>query len=164
MPSKEEEKMLELIDRTFYASPDEDTITPFLAFLNSATKSIHMAIYSITLDTIPPILIAKHNAGLDVQVVVDKSATQDATQKELVSSLISQGLNVLVGTSDKGELIHDKIAIIDGTTSLYGSWNFTKNATEEDNIYVIDSNPQVAAYLESMFSAIYSWVQQHDAQ
>lgn len=156
--------MLQLTDRIFYASPDDDTITPFLKFIGSATKSIHIADYSFNMKELIPVLIGLRKEGIDIEVVLDKSQSSGASEAIDIQQLREAGISITIGTSDKHQIMHNKIAIIDGTRVLYGSWNFTDTAAREDNIYVIDSNTEVAVWAEQLFQNIKSWIISNEPQ
>lgn len=156
--------MLQLSDRIFYASPDEDTLTPFLEFIKSAKKTLHIADYSFNMKELIPVLQALHDKQVFIDLVLDKSQSAGKFESQDIMALKLASMTVTIGTSDKHQIMHDKFAIVDGVKTLYGSWNFTDTATKEDNFLVIDSNPQVAAWFEQTWQTIKSWILANEPQ
>jgi phosphatidylserine/phosphatidylglycerophosphate/cardiolipin synthase-like enzyme len=144
--------------RTFYFSPDDDVQDAFLAFVNSAKTSIRLADFSFNLPALVDILIAKHQAGVDVQLVLDRSQSAGPTEVPQIERLRAAGVPLVIGTSDQHRIMHDKFLIVDGEAVLYGSYNFTVAAQKESNFIVTENNTDLAALFTAAFTAIQSWI------
>jgi phosphatidylserine/phosphatidylglycerophosphate/cardiolipin synthase-like enzyme len=116
---------------TVYASPDGAS-SFLMTALKSAKKSLHVYTYQITDDatvsgTECGELVALHQAGLDVVVVVSNEIYDEYDSKEAAkcyAQLVQAGLNVTKAPSYYS-FSHNKFAIIDGTTVLLSTGNWS---------------------------------------
>jgi Phosphatidylserine/phosphatidylglycerophosphate/cardiolipin synthases and related enzymes len=114
--------------------------------INSAQKSIKIAIYHITSREIMQALIDAKKRGLDIKIVADGEQAKDKFSK--VSLLIKEGIDVKItdySTRKKRFLtpkMHHKFMIIDRKYVMTGSFNFTASAEElndENCVFIYDS-------------------------
>jgi len=114
--------------------------------INSAQKSIKIAIYHITSREIMQALIDAKKRGLDIKIVADGEQAKDKFSK--VSLLIKEGVDVKItdySTRKKRFLtpkMHHKFMIIDRKYVMTGSFNFTASAEElndENCVFIYDS-------------------------
>lgn len=124
--------------RVFYFSPGDTTIQPILDLVTEAEKSIYIWDYSFNLVSLADTLVAKHKAGVEVYLTLDKSQSAGSTEAPEVTQLREAGIPLVIGTSDLHQIIHDKVVIVDGAKVLYGSFNLTGIAAKEVNNYCID--------------------------
>ena len=150
-------------NRQLYASPQDDTQTAFLNFIQTAEKQVLIADYSFNLIQLETILPTLKSRGVEVRLALDRSQSRGKTEKGVIAELQSAGIDMVIGTSSKHQIMHDKFAVID-TRTIYGSWNFTKNASAEDNFFIIDPNPQVSAWFASVWNNIYDWIKANEPQ
>jgi phosphatidylserine/phosphatidylglycerophosphate/cardiolipin synthase-like enzyme len=110
-----------------YFSPKGGCAEAVIYWISRANRSVHVLMYIFTLDTIADALISAHKRGVEVMVVLDKSQSygQFAVLKDA-------GIKVRNDTNWEG-ILHDKIAIIDGTIVLTGSFNWTTTAENNNN-------------------------------
>ncbi len=148
--------------RKIYFSPDDDTVDAFLAFIKSATKKILIADYSFNLDPLVEVLMQKHQEGVDVQLVLDRSQAAGSTEKPEVAKLKAAGISYVVGTSDKHKIMHNKFTIIDDTVVQYGSWNYTKAASDENNFFVVENNSDIAAVFKNHWQEMWDWISKNE--
>jgi phospholipase D len=136
-------------------SPGGDCANLVIYWIGRANSSIHVLIYSFTLDTITAALIQAKQAkpNLDVKIVWDESNV-NGTGSEY-QRLKSAGFNIRV--DHRGGLLHDKVAIIDSHIILTGSFNWSDaaNKTNRENLIVLDSNTWASAY-EQNFQQIWA--------
>jgi len=134
-----------------YFSPKGQCEEQLLYWINRANTSIHILIYSFTLDSISDALIEAHNRGVDVKVVFEK---QQISQYSEYQKLKAAGIEVRNDTNPK--LMHDKIMIVDGIIVITGSYNYSTNAEEynNENIIIILSD-NIAAIYEQEFEKIW---------
>lgn len=126
-------------------SPDGGCDVKLWKFLQSAQKSIDIAVFDLTHEKITH-EIAVAAKRIDVRVVVDRR--QAKGEHNLVSTLIKAGVNVKYGVQ-RG-IMHNKFVIVDGARLETGSFNFTGGASErnqENQIYLADAKV-VAQYRE----------------
>lgn len=122
-------------------SPNGGCTNAIVNEINSARKSIRVQAYSYTSDEIVKALIAAHKRGVNVEVIVDKSQVNGLGSKVKETTLA--GIPVYIDS--KHAIAHNKIIIIDDTTLITGSFNFTKNAEEKnaENLLIIKSEPKL---------------------
>lgn len=115
-------------------SPDEACGEKLVDFIQSAEKSIDIAIYSINLEDLVETLIKKSKT-LKVRIVCDKVQAHGAKSK--VHYLLEHGVDIRYG-KQKG-IMHDKFVIIDQKRIETGSFNYTNHAAkanQENQIYL----------------------------
>lgn len=136
-----------------YFCPQDDCDGALINEINGAKTSVHVAIYSLTLDEISDALIAAKNRGVDVKIVMDKE--QAASQYSDYQKLKDAGVDVLI--DGNGDYMHNKFAVIDGRVVTTGSYNWTDHATNgNDENELIISSVEMAAQYENAFQKIYS--------
>lgn len=115
-------------------SPDEHCDVKLYKLIQTAQKSIDIAIYDINLDKlVHEILVASKK--IPVRIVVDRR--QSKGDHSLVSLLIKAGAKVRYG-KQRG-IMHDKFTVIDGKMIETGSFNYTNHASvanQENQVYL----------------------------
>lgn len=150
--------------RTFYYSPDDDLEKAFLDFVQSARRKVRICDYSFNLPALVDLLIEQKSAGLDIGLVLDRSQAAGPTERPQLDRLRAAGVPMVIGTSSKHKIIHDKYAVIDDEAVLYGSFNFTVAAQSENNFFVIEANLDLAELFTSSYEAIRSWIVANEPQ
>lgn len=148
--------------REFYCCPDLDTpevtLEAFLNFIQTAQKTLLIADYSFNLPQFETVLPALKAKGVEIRLVLDKSQSAGSTEKPIITTLQTTGIDMVIGTSSDHKIMHNKFCVIDGETSQYGSWNYTVSASDEDNFYFIDKTPQVASALTAAWQRMYTYI------
>jgi phosphatidylserine/phosphatidylglycerophosphate/cardiolipin synthase-like enzyme len=109
-------------------SPNGGCTTHVVEELGKAQQSVYVQAYSFTSVPIAQALMAAHQRGVHVEVILDKS---DRTGKgSVLPMLVGHGITTYI--DDKHAIAHNKIMIIDKKTVFTGSFNFT-NAAEHSN-------------------------------
>lgn len=149
-------KTIALIEAPSYEvhfSPKGGCEARLLYWLSRANSSIHVLIYSFTLDSVGDALIAAHKRGLDVRIVMERD---EAGQRGSEYGKL-KGAGVPVRLDTNPALMHNKVAIIDGLIVITGSFNWTASAEarNNENMIVIRS-AQIAALYEEEFERIWS--------
>lgn len=118
-------------------SPDEGCDEKLWKFIQSAKKSLDIAVFDLTHEKIThEILVASKR--VPVRVVVDRR--QSKGQHSLVSTLIKGGVPVRIGRQ-RG-IMHNKFTIVDGERMETGSFNYTASAStknQENQLYLSDA-------------------------
>lgn len=130
-----------------YFSPHGDATTAIIRELNAATTQILMQAYSFTSAPIAKALVEAHKRGVKVLAVLDKS---NRTAKYSAATFLAHaGMQPLIDT--KHAIAHNKVMVIDSTTILTGSFNFTKAAEENnaENLLVIKEAPLLVQAYEA---------------
>ena len=112
--------------------------------LDNAKTSILVQAYSFTSAPIAKALVAAHERGVKVKIILDKSnLTAQYTSGPYVAKA---GIPVKIDSAH--EIAHNKIMIIDGETVITGSFNFTKNAEDNnaENLLIIRDKALAGKY------------------
>jgi cardiolipin hydrolase len=134
-------------------SPGGNCANVLIRWISSARTSIHVLIYSFTLDNVRDALIQAKNRGVDVKIVFDEEQARGRGSE--YSNLKAAGVDVRVDTGSG--LMHDKVAIIDNHIIITGSFNWSQAGNQEnnENLIVIDNSSWASAY-EHQFQLIYN--------
>ena len=132
-------------ERQVYFSPHGGCTAAIVATLRQAQRQVLVRAYSFTSEPIADAVIGAHQRGVEVKVILDKS--QRSERYSAISTLARAGILVLVDT--KHAIAHSKVMIIDGTTVITGSFNFTKSAegSNAENLLVIDDQELAKKYM-----------------
>jgi phosphatidylserine/phosphatidylglycerophosphate/cardiolipin synthase-like enzyme len=140
---------LEPMGTAVYFSPNGGSTEAIVREINRAQHRIWVQAYSFTSAPIAEALIAAHKRGVEVLAVVDKS---NQTDKYTVATFLNNsGIKTLI--DDQHAIAHNKVMMIDNTTLITGSFNFTKAAEERnaENLLVLNDVPDLAgAYADNM--------------
>lgn len=129
----------------------EEPLDAILSAIDSAHGSIDVAIYSFSQPEIANALIRARARGVKVRMVMES----DNMGKDVPRKLSSAGIPI-IGDGQDG-LMHNKFMVIDGTSLLMGSTNYTNSGLKEDNNFLlrIDNQAIAGAYageFERMFT------------
>jgi len=133
--------------REVYFSPDGGCTAAIVIELSHAMSNVLVQAYSFTSKEIAKALTDAHKRGVKVQVILDKS---NLTEKYSSADFIAHaGIPVLIDSEHA--IAHNKIMVIDGTTVITGSFNFTKAAEEHnaENLLVIHETALARKYAEN---------------
>ncbi len=135
-------------------SPKGQCEKKIFALLDSATKSIDLAIYDLNIKGVIKRLIAKSKNNVQVRVIVDHR--QAHTPRSKVIWLLNK--KILVRYGQQSGIMHDKFLIIDGQYLATGSFNFTYGAARknhENQLYF--NNPELIAAYQAEFEDIWQF-------
>ncbi len=123
-----------------------------IAWFEKANSSIHVMIYSFTKDDLAAALVRAKNRGVEVRVVVN-SDQRNARGGEY-PVLVAAGIGVRV--DERSGLMHNKVAIVDGSVTATGSYNWSDAAenTNRENLVIL-KDPVLAAKYEENFGAVW---------
>ena len=127
-------------------SPQKNIDLIIIGKIQEAKKQISVAIFDLTSETITDSLIIAHKAGVNVRVYNDKNP--GPYEKPLLDKLRENGIEVKNAspefwhentTNSYFSIMHNKFIVIDDHTIITGSYNFTKNAEENnrENLVII---------------------------
>ncbi len=113
------------------------------AFINTAAKSVDMAIYQLDLPDVTQALLDAKTRGAAVRLVTDVDTLSDA--KENASFKLLQGAGITAVGGNPNGIMHDKFVVVDGQAVWTGSWNFTVNDTYRyNNNGILIRSPELA--------------------
>ncbi len=127
-----------------------DPLATVVQTIDSARKTVLVQMYALTSREISSALVNAKHRGIDVRAIVDRSQLdEDRSDAHAVGRLASGGVPVLVDTVPG--LMHNKVMIVDGTTVVTGSFNYTSSAEHRnaENLLVIHDPPIAAEYTQN---------------
>jgi phosphatidylserine/phosphatidylglycerophosphate/cardiolipin synthase-like enzyme len=116
--------------------------------LARARREVLVQAYSFTCPAIAEALASARKRGVEVRVLLDRSNEKE-TYSEL-GELEKHGLALMIDAHHA--IAHNKVMVIDCRTVLTGSFNFTRQAEQEnaENLLVVRGDPDViAAYRQN---------------
>jgi phosphatidylserine/phosphatidylglycerophosphate/cardiolipin synthase-like enzyme len=132
-----------------YFSPGGGCTDAIVAQINSAQHSIEFQGYTFTSRPIGSALVAAHRRGVDVKVVLDAASTGDHRAEAVY--VLHGGIPVYLDA--KHAIAHNKVILIDDSTLITGSFNFTRAAEEDnaENVLILHNQPQIQSAYEDNF-------------
>jgi phosphatidylserine/phosphatidylglycerophosphate/cardiolipin synthase-like enzyme len=94
--------------------PNGNKGSELVAAINAATKSVYMTMYQIDSSPVLAALVARKQAGLDVQVILDGSTTCKSFNTPAYNQLHNAGIAV-VWSNSTFTYTHEKNVMIEGT-------------------------------------------------
>lgn len=154
--------MIDVTRKTYFA-PYDNAEQALLDLVTSATKKIRLADYSYNLENLTQLLIQKHQEGVDVALVLDKSQAAGNTEKPEVAQLEAAGVPLVIGTSsDHHKIMHSKFVVVDDTFVGSGSYNFTGTAEHEDNFLDVEHNLERAQAFTDTWQKMWDWIETNE--
>jgi phosphatidylserine/phosphatidylglycerophosphate/cardiolipin synthase-like enzyme len=127
-------------------SPKQGATDYIIELIGKAEKSICIAAYSFTSETIANALAAANNKGIDVRIVLDKS--QRTAKHSAYHKL--KALKISIRINSHYAIMHNKFMIIDNYTLQTGSFNYTKAAelNNAENVIILRDNSIAKEYMQ----------------
>ncbi|MBS0653959.1 MAG: hypothetical protein JSR39_10605 [Verrucomicrobia bacterium] len=116
--------------------PDKEqkALNKLTSTINSAKKTIKIAMFTLTHPEIADALIAAKERGVHVEIAVDYYTAKGASEK-CIEKLKAAGIGIL--SSQGQELLHHKWALLDDRVLIMGSANWTKAAFQKNDDFLI---------------------------
>jgi phosphatidylserine/phosphatidylglycerophosphate/cardiolipin synthase-like enzyme len=134
-------------------SPGGECSDIIIQWIGRANTSIHVLIYSFTLDDVRDALIQAKARGVDVKIVMERSNANGSGSE--YQALKAAGIDIRLDANSAD--MHNKVMIVDGRIVLSGSMNWSNAGVSRnnENLLVIDSRIWAAAY-EAQFQNVYN--------
>ena len=136
-----------------YFSPEDKVLTHMIPVVSSAQSSIRFLAFSFTDFDLAKAMIDRAAAGVDTAGIYEKvgSETEGSEMKTFYCA------QVPIRQDGNPKFLHDKIIIIDNHIVISGSFNFSSNATQnnDENVIIIDS-PEIASLYMQEFNKLWS--------
>lgn len=129
-----------------YFAPEDSVMERIVAIVSGARQSIRFLAFSFTDGELAATLLERSSAGVLVEGVFEsRGASSEHSQFDL---LRDAGLSVW--RDGNPATMHHKLFVVDGSTVILGSFNFTGNAdrSNDENIVVIHDWEVAARYLD----------------
>jgi phosphatidylserine/phosphatidylglycerophosphate/cardiolipin synthase-like enzyme len=116
--------------------------------INKAQHSIQVLAYSFTSKPIATSLVDAKKRGVNVEVILDKT---QASQEKYSSSTFLDHAGISIWIDYEPSISHNKVMIIDGKTTITGSFNFTRSAQSRnaENVLIIHDKQLTEQYIKN---------------
>lgn len=113
--------------------------------IGSAQQSIRMMAYSFTDPDVMKALIAAHQRGVDIKIVIDEKGNRNRASMAAMNLIVNAGISLR--TNSRFPIQHDKILIVDNHTVESGSYNFSRAGASKnsENVVVMRFMPAIAS-------------------
>jgi phosphatidylserine/phosphatidylglycerophosphate/cardiolipin synthase-like enzyme len=127
-----------------------------IAELNRARTSIDVAMFLFTSQTLSDALIAAKGRGVQVRVIMDNYNARHVNLSKN-HELAAGGVQVKLHTTPAGIKFHHKFCVIDGATTLTGSYNWSESADESNyENYATIHDPAIARAYGTEFDSLWT--------
>jgi phosphatidylserine/phosphatidylglycerophosphate/cardiolipin synthase-like enzyme len=125
---------------------EDDVADHLIPLIESAQESIRFMAFSFTHDEIGAAVLARAEAGVDVQGIFETRGSE--TEYSEMGTLYCAG--VLVRQDGNSRTFHHKVIVLDDETVITGSLNFSDNAnsSNDENVVIITHGEIAAQYLQ----------------
>lgn len=132
-----------------YFSPHGGCTEAVVEALDSAKSEILVQAYSFTSAPIAKALVEAHKRGVNVEVILDRS--QRTERYSSADFLAHAGIPTYIDAAHA--IAHNKVMVVDRSTVITGSFNFTKAAETRnaENLLVIKSGDLAYEYRQNWY-------------
>ncbi len=134
-----------------YFSPDDGAAKAILTELSATQRSIDVMAFSFTSEPIAEAMVTRMGAGVPVRVLVERRSSGGEHPRD--DYLREHGAQVFYDTN--ANTMHHKVMILDKNRVITGSYNFSKNAEEDnDENLLIFYSAAIAQAFQQEFNAL----------
>jgi phosphatidylserine/phosphatidylglycerophosphate/cardiolipin synthase-like enzyme len=135
-----------------YFSPEDHVLDHMIPVVSSATSSIRFMAFSFTDFPLAKAMLDRASAGVNVAGIFEKVGSETESS-ELHTFFCAK---VPARQDGNPKFLHDKVIIVDNRFVISGSFNFSSNATEnnDENVIIID-NPTIANLYTQEFERLW---------
>ena len=128
-------------------SPGGDCISTITAEIENAKTEVQIQAYSLSSKPIADAVVMAKRAGVNVEIILDKSSTVAQNNAVYFASL--KGIPTYLDAQHA--VADNNVIIIDRSTVITGSFNFTKEADAKnaENLLIIKSDGVASTYFDN---------------
>lgn len=129
-------------------APEDGVAERIVERVKQATSQIRFLAFSFTHDDIGQAMLSKGRAGVSVSGVFEKTGSE--TRFSEYGPMKQAGFDVY--QDGNRYAMHHKVIVLDGRTTLFGSFNFSDSADRDndENLLIVDDPGFAARYLEEV--------------
>ncbi|KAI8978380.1 hypothetical protein BDB01DRAFT_799634 [Pilobolus umbonatus] len=136
--------------------PSEESYTIFHSALSSAKRTLYVCIFSLTDDDTADALASAYNRGVDVRIITDNEQLEGCKGSDISYLNEKHGIPFKADNSD--QFMHNKFAVVDNTTVITGSFNWSIGARYKNRENVIITNiPSVVNAYNKEFERLWNF-------
>ena len=134
---------------TVYFSPNGGCTDAIVREIGQASKCIYVLAAQFTYAPIAKALVAAHDRGVDVRVVIDHEKNDG--EKSEADRLVAG--HIPTYSDSQHHTAHNKVILIDHRLIFTGSFNMTRESESEnaENLLLIEGRPKLVAAYEANF-------------
>ncbi len=133
-------------------------LTELLAAIKGAKTSIHLTIYILTSSEVIDALIAQKKAGIEVQVILNKTFPDGSNQTKTFDRLKKGGIEVVWATASL-TFTHSKCLIIDKQEAWIMTMNLTETSPFDNREYLaVVDDPKDVDQAEAVFQGDFTGI------
>ncbi|MDR1997228.1 MAG: phospholipase D family protein [Candidatus Margulisbacteria bacterium] len=135
-----------------YFAPQDKPDQKLIRLLNQAKTEVNIAVYSLTKTDIAQAIVSARQRGVKVRILTDR---EQAANKYARDEYFESYQIPVARDTHKGYM-HHKFAVIDGKIVVTGSYNWSNNASynNDENMLVIES-PELAEIFNNEFGRLW---------
>ena len=130
-----------------FFSPNGGCTQAIIDEINGAKAEILVQAYSFTSMKLAKALVEAHRRGVKVEAIIDKGRSKE----QFTSAVHLTNERVPTYIDGNHAIAHNKVMIIDGTTVITGSFNFSTKAEEKnaENLVILRSEDMAKLYKDN---------------
>ncbi|HZD10334.1 MAG TPA: phospholipase D-like domain-containing protein [Candidatus Binatia bacterium] len=139
-----------------YFAPEEEVAPIIAGYVSGAEEEIHFMAFSFTEQRIGSAMLDRAMEGVEVRGVFETTGSQ--SEFSYFGRMRDARLpNLHVLQDGNPRVMHHKVIVIDGETVIFGSFNFSQSANDDnDENVVIVHDAQFASYFEEEFDWVWN--------
>lgn len=139
-----------------YFSPEDHLDDVIERQIDAAQDRIFVAVFSFRLSGLANALVRAHQRGVQVYLITDQKQSTTTNVDEILKDAGIPVVEALNATTPFTAM-HHKFMVVDGRTTLVGSYNWTYTATKSnyEDLGVIAGDEEVAAAFEGAFGRLW---------